>query len=181
MAGAASNDDRVVTAAAAGVFAAAVIVAALWINSRVWRRAAQRFGAADASALHSRNTRLAALVYAWGSAALFAVYGLSGLTWRHGWQYGLGMALIAAGLMAYVRRAGANAQAKNPPLWPALLHGAAAAGGLVYLVGTGKLETLKRDWAANDIFLFGGIAILALSIIASLSQLRLSRAHQTDH
>ena len=38
---------------------------------------------------------LAALVYAWGATAMFAIYSLSGLYWRHWWEYGAGMSLIA--------------------------------------------------------------------------------------
>jgi hypothetical protein len=56
-----------------------------------------------------------------------------------------------------------------------LLHAAAAAGGLVYLIGTGKLETLKGDWAANNVFLMGGLAILTISLIAALAQWRLTK------
>jgi hypothetical protein len=60
-----------------------------------------------------------------------------------------------------------------PPAWLTVLHGLAALCALVYLIGTGKLATAKDDWAANDVFLFGGIAILALCVIAAVTQARL--------
>ena len=37
--------------------------------------------------------------------------------------------------------------------------------GLVWLIGSGKLATLKGDWAANQLFLAGGFAIMCLSMI----------------
>ena len=46
------------------------------------------------------NTVLAALVYAWGATAMFTIYSLSGLAWRHWWQYGAGMALLACMALA---------------------------------------------------------------------------------
>lgn len=168
----AGRDDFVLTALAAAAYAALIITMALLVNVPAWRRSAE--ASADAVGLVRRNVRLAALIYSWGGAAMFAVYSLSGLEWRHGWQYGLGMALIAAGLILYVRRLGERPV--MPPLLLTALHGAAALCGLVFLIGTGKLATIKDDWVANDVFLFGGIAILALCVIAVITQVRLANA-----
>jgi hypothetical protein len=165
----AGADDRMLTAVAAGLYATAVVAAGLWIN--LVTESDTRKG----PGLMRRNARLAALVYAWGGAAMLAVYSIGGLKWRHWWQYGLAMALVAVLLMAYAHRAGKISQPRMPPLALTALHGAAAAGGLVYLLAAGKLATTKEDWAANDIFLFGGLAIVALCLIAGVKQSRRSR------
>lgn len=170
----ASTDDRVTTATAAALFAGLVVAVALMVNARYWRAPGNAETGAGPSAVR-RNVRLAALVYAWGAAAMLAVYTVSGLSWRHGWQYGSLMALIAGAFAVYVARMDTAAGAPMPPLTRTLLHGLAAAGCLVYLVGTGKLSTTKSDWAANDVFLFGGLAILVLCAVSALTETRLVR------
>jgi hypothetical protein len=171
--GAAAN-DRAFTLWAAVFFPAAAVVSSLLINVVALVNPLAR-EPHEVLGLFRRNTRLAALVYVWGAAALFSIYSFSGVTWRHGWQYGLGMTLIAVALIAYVQRLGKSEEMQPAPVWMTLLHAAAAAGGLVYLIGTGKLETLKGDWAANNVFLMGGLAILTISLIAALAQWRLTK------
>ncbi len=41
----------------------------------------------------------------------------------------------------------------------------AIACGLIWLIASGKLSSLKGDWAANQLFLAGGFAIMCLSMI----------------
>ena len=167
----AGRGDTVNSALAVGLFAAAVIGAALWINAPLWGRSAGGSDSAVKTALVC-NVWIAAFAYAWGAIALFAVYSLSDLVWRHSWQYGLGAALFAVGVSLYAYRLDRETSTVLPPLHLTALHGAAAAGGLIYLVGTGKLETQRGDWAANHVFLAGGIAIVALCLIAAITQTR---------
>ncbi len=165
----AGRGDRLAPALAAGAMALVVVIAALWLNVPLWS------GAAVAEAVKAAvvaNVRLAALVYAWGAAALFAVYSLSELVWRHAWQYGLGAALFAAGLAIYARSVDTAKGNRVPPLGLTVLHGAAVGGGLAYLLGAGKLATHRADWAANYVFLAGGLAILALCVLATITQRR---------
>lgn len=168
----AGRDDRTLTALAAVAFVGVIAGAAFRINADALRSGTERV--ADSVDLMRRNIRLAALVYVWGAAAMLAIYSLSGLEWRHGWQYGFAMALIAAGFLLYVRRLGTRPA--MPPLALTALHGTAAFLGLIFLAGTGKLSTPKDDWAANDVFLSGGVAIVALCLVAGITQVRLSRA-----
>jgi len=167
----AGRGDKFNPALAAGLFATATTAAALWINAPFWLRAPGR----DAHGLKATlvcNVWIAGLIYAWGAFALFAVYSLSDLVWRHSWQYGLGAALFAVGVSLYAYRLDREASQVLPPLYLTVLHGVAAASGLFYLVVTGKLETHRGDWAANDVFLAGGIAIVALCLFAAFTQLR---------
>lgn len=161
--------DHPLSSLAACLFAGFVVCVALAVSVPHWRSAPSTI---EAAATSRRMTRLAALVYAWGAASFFAIYGISNLEWRHWWQYGLGAALLAAGLLTYANRKTADGHWQMPPIGLTALHGGAVAGGLVYLVAGGKLTTAKDDWAANDIFLWGSAAIMLLCLIAAITQLR---------
>ncbi len=168
---AAEQNARMISAVAAFGFVATVIVIAQVVNGA----ALHRPGGETRPQFHMlrRNTRLIALIYAWGAAALMAVYVLGELKWRHGWQYGAAMALAAGALLMLVDRLGRPGNVFDTPRMFAsivplsLIHALAAAGGLVYLVGSGKLATPKADWAANHVFLAGGLGILAIALIAA--------------
>jgi len=174
----AGRNDANFTALCAICFIASVVVAALFINANAWRKSeASEKASATASSVR-RNARLAGLLYTWGAAALFAIYSLSDLTWRHSWQYGLGMAIIGIGIFIYVYRLGASKPSALPPLYLTVLHGLAAVSGLTYLIGTGKLQTVKSDWAANEVFLWGGFGIVVLCILSLITQVLHTRARR---
>lgn len=158
----------------AAAFAALIAGVAFLINRPHWRSTAG--DPIEAVHMARRNTRLAALVYAWGAAILLATHAFAGLDWYHFYQYGLGAALFAAGLLYYVKRLGEPAHAVPPPLGLTALHGLAAAGGLAFLIGSGKVMSHRADWAANVVFLWGGIAIVLISVIALRTQSRLVRS-----
>jgi hypothetical protein len=178
---AAGAGNRFLSLAAAGAFGTAIVLAALRTNMPMWR-AAPPLGCTpqlQADAMR-RNARLAALVYAWGAAALFAVYMLAGLAWRHGWQYGSGMALIAGAFLLYVHAMGPGSALREPRalLHAAVftvLHGLGALAGLGFLLNAGKLATVKGDWAANHVFLAGGAAIVALCLLTLVTHVTLAR------
>lgn len=166
---AAGRGERALVWGAAAAFALMLTAISAWMNLEAWLRPAG--WQADRIGLMRRNARLSAFAYAWGAAALFAVYGLSGLEWRHWWQYGLGMALFAAGIIAYVQRLGVKPA--MPPLGLTLLHIAALIAGLCYFFLADKLGTLKADWAANVVFLAGGLLLVVLNLFAALAHVRL--------
>jgi hypothetical protein len=174
----AGRGDQFLPSLAAGLLVALVVGTGLGINSPLWSKAARlatspQDGLARIKEALRCNVWLAALVYAWGASALFAVYSLSDVWWRHAFQYGSGAALFAAGLGIYGYRLGRARESSMPPLFLTVIHGLAAAGGLVYLIGGGKLDTVKGDWAANEVFLWGGIAIVVLCLISTVTQTRL--------
>lgn len=166
----AGRGDKFTPALAAGLFAAAVIAVALWVNFPLWFRRSPHVDEASIKAALVCNVWLAALVYAWGAIALYAVYSLSDIFWRHSYQYGLGAALFAVGVSFYASSLDREKNMASPPLYLTALHGLAAAGGLAYLVGSDKLATHRGDWAANDVFLAGGVAIVVLCAIAAITQ-----------
>jgi len=162
--------DRNFTELCAVGFIATVVAVALWINVSAWTKTTTADKKSSTASALRRNGRLAALLYTWGAAALFAVYSLSDLSWRHSWQYGLGMALIAMGIFGYLYRIGQRQPRPVPPLSLTILHGIAAVGGSAFLIGTGKLQTVKSDWAANNVFLWGGIGVVVLCALSLITQ-----------
>jgi peptidoglycan/LPS O-acetylase OafA/YrhL len=172
----AGRGDQFLPSIAAGLLVALVVGTGLGINAPLWSKAtgvaARNDGQSSIREALRCNVWLAALVYAWGASALFAVYSLSDLTWRHSFQYGTGAAVFAAGLGIYGLRLGSNNNNSMPPLHLTAIHGLAALGGLIYLLGTDKLENAKGDWAANEVFLWGGFAIVALCLMSIVTQTR---------
>jgi hypothetical protein len=168
--------DRLLPALSAGLFASLVVGTGLGINAPLWSRAEAAVKAPSLvrSALRC-NVWLAALMYAWGASALFGMYSLSDLVWRHAFQYAGGASLFAAGIALYGFSLGRSGGAGIPPIVLTALHGLAAIGGLLYLTSADKLSTLKSDWAANEVFLWGGFAIIALCMMSALTQWRVTR------
>lgn len=178
----AGRDQSWVTGCAAGIFAALAVGIGFGLNQPLWRLDAYRVKPEAAPVAAQRNAKLMALAWAWGAAAMAGVYTLGGLRWQHAWQYGAGMALIAIFSWFF---GVAIARAERPAtrhmlllrgLQLTIVQGVAAAGGVVYLLVEGKLTTFRSDWAANQIFLAGGVAIVALSAMAVITQRRLSQA-----
>lgn len=176
----AGRDLSWATGTAAGAFAVLALAIGLGLNQPLWRLEPVRITPEAAPIAAQRNAKLMALVWVWGAAAMAAVYTLGGLRWQHAWQYGSGMALIA--LFTWVFGA-AIARAEQPAsrqmlllrgLQLTIVQGVAAGGGVIYLLATGKLMTFRSDWAANQIFLAGGIAITVLSAMAVITQRKLS-------
>ena len=118
--------------------------------------------------LSRASAELMALTWSWGGVSLLLTYGPAGLKWQHGWQYGSAMLLIAGALAWHARRIvpGSSAATLFALEWgrkAAFAQGLACGIGLAWLIGSGKLDTVKGDWAANDVFLAGGFTLLVLS------------------
>jgi hypothetical protein len=174
MAYGAASGSRSMTALSAFAYALAVLIVAWRVNRNVWIEG----GSASPGLLfHTmrRNTRIAALVYAWAAAAFFAVYGLSPVRWQHGFQYASAATLIAAALLYYVHRMGGDPTGTPPAPYLTVLHGMAVTAGLVFLLSSGKLQSVKGDWPANYIFLFGGLALVGVCYFAFLAQRHLAK------
>lgn len=180
---AAANTDIRIMAAAAAAFILAAIARAARLNASLRRVAAtsnpsERRSAAEAI---RKTSYITALVYAWGGAAMLLVYRFSGLYWQHGWQYGLAMIVIAAGLAGYIAMLGNERSPLNSDaaldraVQLAVLQGVAAAAAMVWLTTSGKLTTGKADWAANIVFMSGGLAISVISAIVARTHSKLTR------
>ncbi len=180
---AASYDARFTSLGAALGFAVLAADAGLSANRTLWKRAAAEPKDPEIAFRASQlNARLMAAVYGWGALAIFAVYGLTELWWFHSWQYGLAMGLIAALLLGFTHLLGdpeslfRSRRSLDASAVMAALQAAGAAAGLSFLFGAGKHLTLKSDWAANHVFIAGGLAIIAVSVLATVTHFRLRRA-----
>jgi hypothetical protein len=179
---AAARDAGTPLALAVGLFTAQILFAVVRTNAPVWRA---DVAPPPGSGWAWSNAVLAALVYAWGAAAMFAVYSLSGLAWRHWWEYGAAMMLLAAAtlLCAQLLTAGRGPHASSRSM--AILMGLTAlqavcmGGALVYLIASGKLLSHHSDWAANQIFAAGGVMLVLVSFASLLAYRRsvLASAH----
>ena len=170
--------------AAVLIFVAALIATSLETNRPLWVANPKARDPEAAATAAERNARLLVLAYAWGGLSMLAVYWLSGLHWQHGSQYAAAMGLMAVLLLGYVWMLAQPGSRLRRPRALALaaqlsaLQALGALGELAFLLLSGKLSSIKGDWAANQIFLGGGVAVLVLSTIASFTQYKLMRAEQ---
>ena len=162
-------------ALAVSLFTAQILFAVVRTNAPVWRAdVAPPPGAGWAWT----NSVLAALVYAWGAAAMFAVYSLSGLVWRHWWQYGVALTLLAvltlscAQLLTVGRGPHASSKSMAILMGLTVLQAVCMGGALVYLIASGRLMTQRPDWAANQIFVAGGVMLVLVSFASLLAYRR---------
>lgn len=175
---AANRLSSAMTGLAVALFSAQVLMSALRVNLPSWNGATL---SSDGRSWGWNNSLLAITTYGWGAAAMFSIYGLSDLNWRHWWQYGAAMALLAliAFGCAHVLLGRSDKQPTQSALKTlarmTLLQGIAAIAGLAYMIGSGALDTVKDDWAANHVFLAGGITITLLSLFSWLTYRRLLR------
>jgi hypothetical protein len=163
------------------LFGVALVATAVDMNQQWWRGGPAAAGSDAQVQAAVMNSRLVALGYLWGALALLFMYRMTGLRWQHGLQYGAGMALIAWLFQLYVHfLARPSSRLRSPrslmqATWFAIAHGGAALGGVLFLVLSGKIYSVRNDWAANQVFLTGGLALVALSLVSAYTQFKLAR------
>ena len=173
---AAALTDKGLSAATAALFALTIALAAIMLVQRILKLSTHDEIHMSARLALRMMSAMSAIVYGWAAAAMFVVYLISGPAWRHGWQYGSLFALIAFGLTSYVR----NLQQSDHPasaktaltasVLIAAIHAVAALAVAVWIFFSGKLDTIKGDWAANHIFLAGAIALAILGGLTVATQ-----------
>lgn len=175
--GAASNNQPLTILAGAMFAIVASIVG--------WRFAAVASKAESLDVLAAGFAWLMSIAWAWAGVAMLACYYLTDLSWQHAWQYGAGMLLIGGLTAQYARTRlipGSRFAAKDTVLAASLLtqlQGFAAVLGVVILALSGKLDAAKQDWAANVVFVAGGLAIFALSAAARRAERQYHRSSDT--
>lgn len=134
---------------------------------------------ASESLVGASTARNLGLVWLWGAIGLFVIY-MFILQWREWWQLFLG--LTAAGVLslvfASVLQRDAEKGRDDPTMlrlgrylvWIQLAGMAATIIGLAVDPDKTLVGTNRPDWAANNIFMFGAIAIGAISLHALLAQ-----------
>lgn len=158
------------SAIAAAVFAGVMVMAGLRTNAPLWQRAENRSAAVSQRDAMRTNVFLIGLAFFWCGLAFYAIYLGTHVRWQHGWEYGTACMLFAAAYAYTFTRLSNPSDKLGQP--PALDRLAKIAGyqailigiGLVWLVAAGKLAiTHKGDWAANQLFLAGGFAVICIS------------------
>jgi hypothetical protein len=178
---AAARHSEIVVALAALLFSLQVLLVLLRFNVPLWRRGTS----APRSEWAWDNSLLAGISYAWGAAAMFTMYSLGGLVWRHWWQYGAGMLLLgAANVLVATYLVGRpthddTSGALRTLMLATLAQVAAVVIALIYLFASGKLATIKDDWAANIVFIAGGAMVLVISFVSLQTWRRLAGSEQT--
>lgn len=170
---AAATDDRLLAIIGAALFAQRMMFTG-WFATRAWHPA----GTANDDALPplkvlQTTTRLTALTFLWAGLVLLIAYPVVGLKWQHGWQYGAGSLVLAVGFALYAKRLFTDG---DPATFPAAIErsrvlsigfAAAIAAGMLWLIASGKLNTIKNDWLANDVFLATGASIFTLAMLCA--------------
>mgnify|MGYP001815765964 FL=1 len=170
-----------VMGAALGNQGLAVLAGALFAGVTAfvgWRFAMSDLATLDGNLLAARYARLIAVAWAWCGIAMLACYYLTALSWQHAWQYGAGMLLIAVLVRRYAEARAtpgspfASASMVSAARWATQLQGLAALIGVVVLALSGKLDPAGRDWAANIVFVAGGLTLFTLSTAALRAERR---------
>lgn len=168
-------------ALAVALFAVQMLFVALRLNAPFWGSSPPATEGPATVACAQNNAVLAALVYAWGAIAMLAIYSLTPLWWRHWWQYGGAMLLIAGAIFLYAAAmAGGRAPYRSPRALEVLMGLTAAQGvavvvAIFWLVLSGKISTPRDDWAANEIFMGGAAMLAMLSAVSILTYRKLAR------
>lgn len=167
--------------AAAAVYALVAIAASVGLNA-AYHGGRHRGPTAAVEAVAS-TSRITVLTYAWGGTALLLMYPVAGFWWRHNWQYGGAMLLIAVCLAAYLTLLG-NTQSSlrsqsaiSRAVALAWVQGIGGITALAWLIGTDKLKTLKNDWAANPVFVCGAAVLTVVSALVIVTHRRLTASH----
>lgn len=144
--------------------------------------AAPSTGVAPRDAVAARFARLMATLWAWSGFAMLGCYYLTPLSWQHAWQYGAAMLLIGGLVWVYAaKRERSDSRFASDDLaatarWMTRLQGIAVLAGLIFLMLGDKLHADKADWAANVVFIAGGLALYALSRAALQAEDRVLRS-----
>ena len=84
-----------------------------------------------------------------------------------------GVALLCARHLASERGLKTRASTLNVIMAITVAQAVSVAGAIVYIVASGALDTPKGDWAANHVFLAGGLMIGAISLVSLLAYWRI--------
>ena len=126
------------------------------------------------SEVAGNNARCIGVVWAWGALALIMTYGTGVLAWKEWWHFVIAFTVAAAICLlisATLKRSARSGQEDETMLrWARYLSVIQLIGMIVVMLGLlidGKmvrfLNPRHTDWAANNIFFFGALALAAIS------------------
>lgn len=142
---------------------------------------------ASRSALAAATSRYIGLVWIWAASAILVTYEFI-LSWRESWHFVIGLMLIGAlclGLaVMFDRDAEAGREDATMLNLGRTLNLLQVFGMLIAVIGLvadGKFGwaargAMKSDWAANNIFFFGAIAVALIGAHALVAEKKLEQA-----
>jgi hypothetical protein len=129
---------------------------------------------ASASAVAASNALYMGIIWSWGALAVILTYATGVLAWWEWWQFAIAFTAAAAVSLYFsaALKADAAAGAEDPVLLRRARYAAIVqlAGMVITMAGLlvdGKMTRFLTprftDWAANNIFFFGALAIALIS------------------
>lgn len=183
----------VVTAAAEKFYVHMVIACVVPIFFAVYalRENKQALDArASEAEIAALNARYMSLVWIWGSLALFTTY-WSVLQWKEAWQFVIAFVLAGALCLFFSFLLGRDAESKTEDRtllkiarYLSVIQLGGMAAIMIGLLVDGKMWRFKtvaglrpgsQDWAGNNIFFFGALALAAISLVALQSSKRIGQ------
>lgn len=150
-----------------------------------------REAGASARTIAAQDAQYMGLIWAWGGLIIALTYTLV-LDWKEWWQFTIafGVAAVLAGVSAYRIRASADQGPDAPVLkqsaWLARVQLVGMSLVMLGLFIDGKMDRIgltmfgprdwSNDWAGNNAFFFGGLALALLSWLS----LRAQAKHRSD-
>jgi hypothetical protein len=127
---------------------------------------------ASRSALAANTARHIGLVWGWAAAAILIIYSFL-LVWREAWVFTIGLSLVSAMCLGlsqiFERDAAAGREDATMLSLGRALNALQIVGMILAMVGLiadrkfGLVPDVSRaDWAANNIFFFGALAVAAI-------------------
>ncbi len=166
--------------------AVAAMVAAVLALLAVRENRALLASGAGKSTLAAATARHMGMVWLWGAASLFFIYAFL-VSWREWWQFFLAFGVVAALCLFFAAMLGRDAAAgredESMLKLARTLTLVQLAGMVITVVGLildGKMARYATprftDWAGNNIFFFGALALAAISVNALLASRSPKRA-----
>jgi len=142
---------------------------------------------AHRSTLAAATSRYIGLVWIWAACAILVIYEFI-LTWRESWHFVIGLSIVGAlclGLAHMFDRDGVSGKQDDTLLsLGRTLNVLQVFGMLITVIGLvadGKFgfdarDAMRPDWAANNIFFFGAIAVALIGAHALVAEKKLEQA-----
>jgi len=154
-------------------------VALLFALTAISENRKLRTEGASATLIASSTARHMGLVLIWGAIGLFVTYNFI-LKWREWWHFFLALTAAAGLCLFFAATLRKDAEAgKDDPVMAKLgrIMATLLTGGMfltmIGLIVDGKMTRFQNprftDWAANNIFFFGAVALAAIGINALIT------------
>lgn len=159
----------------------AIAIVAVQAHRRLMANGAPR------SALAAATSRFIGLVWIWAACALLVTYEFI-LTWRESWTFVIGLIVIGGLCLALAQIFDRDAQSGREDETMLglgrtlnLLQMVGMLIAVIGLVADGKFafgshSVLRPDWAANNIFFFGALAVALVGAHALIAEKKLEQA-----